>query len=105
MGERGQAKITQALKSQLHREEALLDVVVELEPDPQGPATAPEMRSAFAESVRPVSAAIDSYGGEILDEVWLNRTLRARMPAAKVAELGDLEEVAVLDVPGQVERD
>jgi hypothetical protein len=99
-------KITDALESQLQQEQdKLLDVIVELASDPAEPSTAPEMRAAFEKDVEPVSAAISRYGGEVVDSAWLNRTLRAKVPAVKVSELTDLREVAALDVPHRIERE
>lgn len=98
-----QHKITDELGSQLQQnEDKVLDVIVELAPDPAEPATAPEMREAFEKAVEPVSAAISRYGGEVVNSAWLNRTLHAKVPATKVPELTDLQEVAALDVPHRI---
>ncbi len=100
------AKITDALGSRLERQEGeLLDVIVELTPDPAEPATAPEMQEAFEKDVEPVSAAISRCGGEVVNSAWLNRTLHAKVPAIKVSELTGLREVAALDVPHRIERE
>jgi hypothetical protein len=106
VGQEGHEKITGALQSKLEQsEEPLLDVVVELIPDPVEADTAPEMQKQFEEAAQPVSAAIAGLGGEVMGSVWLNRTVRAKLPAVKVPELSRLQEVAAVDVPHQIHRD
>jgi hypothetical protein len=101
MASEGQQKITEALETQLDSApDNVLDVIVELAPDPGGePTTAPEMKESFQKAAQPVNEAISRYGGEVVDSVWLNRTLHARVPAAKVTALTGLDEVAALDAP------
>lgn len=86
-------------------QDEMLDVIVELTPEPVKPSTPPEMREAFERDVEPVSAAISRYGGQVVGSAWLNRTLRAKLPAVKVPELSDLHEIAALDVPHRIERE
>ena len=101
MADEGQRKITEALVTQLGgAPDEVLDVIVELTPDPAGkPTTAPEMKESFEKAAQPVNEAITRHGGEVVDSVRLNRTLHAKVPAAKVAELTDLDEVVALDAP------
>lgn len=98
-------KITSALGSKLGEEDddRVLDVIVELTPDPAEASTAPALREAFEKAVQPVSEAISGYGGEVVDAAWINRTVHAKLPATKVAELTGLPEVAALDVPHRLE--
>jgi hypothetical protein len=86
-------------------EDPVLDVIVELTPDPIEANSAPEMQKQFEKAVQPVSAAIDRYGGEVVDSAWLNRTVHARVPAPRLEELSRLQEVATVDVPHQITRD
>jgi hypothetical protein len=95
------AKISPALESRLGAEDDdLLDVVVELErAAPEGSPSVPKLREAFERDAAPVSGAISSLGGEVTDQAWLNRTLRAKVPASAVSALADHDAVALLDVP------
>lgn len=102
----GSPKITPALDERIRAEadDRLLDVVVELAGDaPEGGM--PELRQAFRDAAAPVEERIARAGGEVLDGAWLNRTLRAKVPAARLRELGDLDQVAALDVPHRVTPD
>ncbi|HEU5251863.1 MAG TPA: hypothetical protein VFU16_00875 [Solirubrobacterales bacterium] len=98
-------KITDALERQLVAPpDVPLDVIVELAPDPVGSsATAAEMKESFEKAAAPVNEAIARKGGEVVDSVWLNRTLHAKVPAANVRDLTGLEEVAALDSPRPIE--
>jgi hypothetical protein len=98
-------KITPALGSRMRQDDAdpLLDVIVELAPD-AADGSMPEAREAFEKAVEPVSSTIRQYGGEVTGGAWLNRTLRAKLPAASVHALTGLHEVAALDVPHRVTR-
>lgn len=78
---------------------SVLDVVVELGPDTQDAPTAPKLRQSFELAAEPVTSTITNLGGEIVGKAWLNRTLRAKIPAQRLAELTGLDEVALLDVP------
>lgn len=99
-------KITAELGSQLQQDrDRPLDVVVELSPDSTEASSAPEMRKAFEKDVAPVSELISRCGGEVTDTAWLNRTLRAKVPAASVPRIEDLGVVAALDVPHRITRE
>jgi hypothetical protein len=104
MASDAQAKITNELESRLRQRKGdVLDVIVELVPDSAAPSSPPEMRAAFERELAPVSDEISRCGGSVVGSAWLNRTLHAKVPAAKVAKLRDLREVAVLDVPHALE--
>ncbi|HWG09250.1 MAG TPA: hypothetical protein VN672_09605 [Solirubrobacteraceae bacterium] len=98
-------KITPALGSRMREDDAdpLLDVIVELASDPAD-RSIPEAREAFEKAVEPVSSTIRRYGGEVTGGAWLNRTLRAKLPATSVHALTGLHEVAAIDVPHHVTR-
>lgn len=102
-----QTKITPELESRARSEdgEALLDVIVELEPPAPERVSAAELKVAFRQAADPVAEAIAGLGGEVEGEAWINSTLRARVPVASLGDLSDLEAVAALDVPHQLTPD
>jgi hypothetical protein len=97
-------------------EDDLLDVIVELELPPNASASLESasqsraekiaaQKSAFKEAAQPVAELIAGCGGEVTGEVWLNKTLRARVPARSLPKLGAAGVVSALDVASKVERD
>jgi hypothetical protein len=60
------------------------------------------MRSRFTEQAAPVEKAIREHGGEVIEEVWLNQTLRVRLPARAIPELQRLDAVQRLDLGRQL---
>ncbi|HEY6730199.1 MAG TPA: hypothetical protein VI039_04155 [Solirubrobacterales bacterium] len=105
MPSEGREKITEELGTQLGgAPDDLLDVIVELSPDPasESESMAAEKES-FEKAAEPVDEAISRHGGEVIDKAWINRTLLAKIPAAKVAELTSLDEIVALDAPRQIE--
>jgi hypothetical protein len=83
----------------------LLDIIVELAPDTQNARTAPQLEESFERTAEPVATAISELGGELVGKAWLNRTLRARVPAQHLRDLMQLDEVTSLDVPHRVTPD
>ena len=84
----------------------VVDVVVELQPRSfarDAAASRAERvaaaREAFRREAAPVETAIRSAGGEVLGAAWINQTVRARIPADRIARLAELAEVHLLDVP------
>ena len=91
----------------------LLDVVLELHP-PVAPATSSGLarseqlashKESFLALARPVEQLIAQLGGSVLGEVWLNHTLRARIPSGSLSRLAEQTEVARLDIPRQLFRE
>jgi hypothetical protein len=105
MSNESEQKITEDLRSRLQQPDAVLDVIVELAPEATKVRTVPERREAFEKAVEPVHDAIVRCGGEVVGSAWLNRTVRAKVPAVKVSALGDLHEVATLDIPHRIHRE
>jgi hypothetical protein len=109
------AKLNPDLATRLAQADAhdVLDVVLELDPQSEPPAAAPQSRSeqialrkeTFSHDVVPVEEAIHEAGGEVLGRAWINQTVRARVPAQGVEQLSELEKVAALDVPRRLEAD
>jgi hypothetical protein len=94
-------KITPELESRAREEDddALVEVVVELAEPSSEQASMDELKAAFRESAEPVAEAIAGLGGEVQGEAWINRTLKARVPARGLSDLSNIETVAALDVP------
>lgn len=91
--------------------EELIDVICEME-EPTG-EDAGQDRSAriaarkrtFGEAARPVETLVEDLGGVVLDRAWINRTLRARVPAGQLDALARAEGVRRIDVPRRIESD
>ena len=94
-------------------DDGLVDVIVELDaPAPRAPPEGSDRRAAmeasklgFLAAAEPIEKTIVSAGGEILGAAWINRTLRARIPARSIAKLSEESSVASVDVPRAVEPD
>ena len=109
------AKLNPDLATRLAQADAhdVVDVVLELDPQSEPPAAAPQSRSEqialrkemFSHDVVPVEEAIHEAGGEVIGRAWINQTVRARVPAQGVEQLSELEKVAALDVPRRIEAD
>jgi hypothetical protein len=107
--DRQHGKITPALESRIGADQSdgLLDVIIELESDApnDAPPSVPKLREAFEQAAQPVGEVVTRLGGEVTDLTWLNRTLRAKVPAAGVHELSGLDGIAALDVPHRITPD
>lgn len=105
-------KLSADLASELDNSEGddLLDVVVELKHHlPDGDETPSGEISAFKELFRrraaPIEQLILSSGGEVLGGAWINSTLRARLPARAVSDVGAVDAVTAIDIPHRIELD
>lgn len=79
-----------------------LEVVIELDAgDVPGPgrASIEGRRSAFELEAQPLERAVVAAGGKVLGTAWLNRTLKAQVPAGSLRALSELRNVKALDVP------
>jgi hypothetical protein len=96
--------ITPALEDRAQQEsdDGLLDVVVELVPDSAAAPTVPAKRESFESAAAPVEVEISRLGGAVTGKAWINRTLRAQVPASRLSELSASEYVTALDVPHQI---
>jgi hypothetical protein len=105
------AKITDVLKTKATEasDDDLLDVIVELggkTPTPsasEGMQGIAEAKQAFHRDASPVESTISEHGGEVTGHAWINRTLRARVPARALSELSKLSSVAAVDAPRKIE--
>jgi hypothetical protein len=93
--------VTPELRSSVEAGDAaqLVDVVVELEPAQADTTTVDDARAAFERDAGRVASTITELGGEVTGRVWLNRTLRARVPSKRLDELSGHAEISGLDVP------
>jgi hypothetical protein len=62
-------------------------------------------KAAFHTALTPIQKAICDSGGEVTGTLWLNHTLRVRIPAGAIKKLADLEIIASLDTPRPLETD
>lgn len=91
----------------------LLEVVLELRPRDQGQMTQngsrdekiAALKESFNREVEPVEEAIRQIGGEVTGRAWINKTLRARVPARKIRELANHERVQAVDLPHAIAPD
>jgi hypothetical protein len=87
-----------------------IDLVVELRPlsteqtdaSSRGERIA-SLRGAFQREAAPVEAAIRAAGGEVLNGIWINRTILARIPTEFVTCMAELDGVFALDLPRPAE--
>jgi len=83
------------------------EVVVELKAPagsdgPPGPEVGGAQEAAFERAAQPVIAAIEGTGGLVQAALWINDTIYAVIDRGAVASLEDLDEVVLIDVPGQI---
>ena len=98
-------KVTPELQARAGDADELLDIIVELHDRNGGEQSVTALREAFSHTAAPVVERISNLGGEVTGEAWINQTVRARVPAQRVYELADLEEVSAPDVPHAIEPD
>jgi len=59
----------------------------------------------FTDASRPVKAAVTAAQGEVVDEAWLNGTLRVRVPASAIEMLAELAVIELIDTPVPISVD
>ena len=100
-------KISPALTDRLSRTTPteLVEIVLELIPPPPPVAAASPSRrdlvalkDAFAVESLPIEQIIDQVGGVVLERLWLNHTLKARVPAARLDQLVGSPRIVAIDV-------
>jgi hypothetical protein len=105
-------KLTSGLASRLSTvgSAEMLDVVLELESgeEPSELHLTPRekvavLRERFSQSSAPIEDQIQQVGGEVLGSAWINRTIRARIPADGVSHLTELKSVERVDLPRALE--
>lgn len=87
-----------------------MDVVIELPPKrseglPPGSRAAQidYLKAIFDEASTPVRDQVEAVGGSVVDEAWINQTLRAQIPAGSLDTLSDALEGCTIDVPHAIE--
>ena len=94
----------------------MLDVIVELDPtrgqdilsssgDLSRQDRIAKLQEDFTEQSAAVVSKIAEAGGEILDHVWINKTLKVRLPAESVGEIAQEAEVKAVDLPETLQPD
>ncbi|MFF3938327.1 hypothetical protein [Streptomyces phaeofaciens] len=63
------------------------------------------LREAFAREVRPVAGTVSRAQGKILDQVWLNQTARALIPAHAIPLVAAEGNITRIDLPGVIETE
>src|SRR5918992_6291740 len=104
-------KLTEKLAKQLEEtnDSDLLDIILELGSKAESSPPTDEKRSrgekiaamkeAFSREAAPIEEAVRKVGGEVTGRAWINKTMRARVPAQSVKELSEHEKIAALDTP------
>jgi hypothetical protein len=112
-------KLTEKLAEKLEKMDAsdLLEIILELgsKSESSSQPSAEETRSrgekiaalkeAFSRYAAPIEEAVRRAGGEVTGRAWINKTMRARVPAQSVKELSQHEEIAALDTPNPLKSD
>ena len=108
-------KLTKELRAHLDSasDDSLVEVILEIRnsepisfaPDASRQSRIAAGRQQFLDAVEPVQDRIRQLGGQVLDQGWLNHTLRARVPARTVGQLAEAECVTSVDVPARLSRE
>ena len=108
------AVISEKLAEELEKRESseVLEVILELRPRASSTKEASSrtekiaaLKEAFNRAVAPLEEVLRKLGGEVTQRAWINYTLRARVPAERLKELAEHEEIAVVDVPHRLTPD
>jgi hypothetical protein len=60
--------------------------------------------SAFRAIADPVKAAVERLGGEVIDEAWINSTIKCRIPATALNALAGRDDIKKIDLPRSLAR-
>lgn len=108
------AKLSSELSQELENtdSEQFLDVILELGSDSQPTidqgsrqAKITAMKEAFERNLTSVEKAVRDVGGEVIQGAWINRTVKARVPAKKLNELAQHEKIIAVDIPHPLTKD
>jgi hypothetical protein len=80
-----------------------VNLVVELQPSLLSSIN--DIKASFDTSKEPVVAFIESRGGKILGEAWINSTLKVELDASRVDELKALAMVKKVSTPRPLQAD
>jgi hypothetical protein len=111
-------KLTPKLVEQIGKTGAgdMLEIIVELDPargrdivSGSGKMSRQEriakLQEDFAEQSAAVASKIAEAGGEVLGQAWINKTLKARVPAGSIDRICDDNEVTAVDLPEKIEAE
>jgi hypothetical protein len=108
-------KLTDKLVQHIEKTgEDMLEIIVELDPsrgdeivsqsgDMSRQDRITKLREDFAEQSAAVASAIEKAGGEILDQAWINKTLKVRVPVKNIESITGEKEVTSVDLPETVQ--
>jgi hypothetical protein len=88
-----------------------VQVVLELNPSAPPPATANRaqrmqaVQNSFAKQAQPIKDKIQTLGGRVTGEAWLNSPIAAEVLAHVLEELERDDVVKYLDVPSPLKRE
>lgn len=114
-----QTKLTPDLSRQLARtkESEMLDIIIEVR---QSDCSLNESlkneklsrqeqilvrQKNFDNQSAPIEDVVQQVGGEIVGRVWINQTLKARVPAKSVKKISEHRNISILDLPHLIEKD
>lgn len=63
------------------------------------------LKKDFSVSAEPVEQAIERSGGTVLGRVFLNQSLKARLPREAIAALSERDDVALVDAARLIKTD
>jgi hypothetical protein len=108
-------KLSEQLHEQLEHPDVtgMLEVIIELHDRDEPAASETQSRQekiaawkeGFDREVVPVEEAVKSVGGELTGRAWINRTVRARVPADRLEKLAAQHQIAKIDIPHKIEPD
>ncbi|MFM9961873.1 MAG: hypothetical protein ACKV2Q_11690 [Planctomycetaceae bacterium] len=106
------SKLTASLESELHDKNAdeLIEVVMELVPA-KGTTSGDKrekvamLKASFDRVSQPVVEAVQKLGGEVTGRGWINRTLRARVPAKSLRLLSTSDAIESVDAPHKLQAE
>ena len=106
------SKLTASLESELRDKDAdeLIDIIMELAPaeattsvDKREKVAA--LKAAFDRVSQPIVEAVQQLGGEVTGRGWINRTLRARVPAKALGLLSTSDAIESVDAPHKLQAE
>lgn len=108
-------KLSEQLQQQLAQPDApdMLDIIIELQNSTESEGAGKQsrqekiaaMKESFDRDVAPIDKAVRDLGGDLSGHAWINRTVRARVPAQGLKALSAQELIARIDVPHELEPD
>jgi hypothetical protein len=83
----------------------VLDIIVELDGGTDSSSSIAAAKEEFSRAAEPIVDVISDAGGEVVGGVWLNHTLRARVPAHAVRQIATLDGVRQVDLPHAIQAE